>query len=106
MSRTHAFHFHVLGGDGNGNRAVDSPDFTLLANNFGNTGGAPYANGDFNGDGDVNMSDYTIFVNKIGRTVAPLTCDFGDAPEAGTSFPTTSSMPSGRAPPGPRGLDR
>jgi len=87
---THSFLFHVLAGDSSGNALVDFADFAELANNFGTVNGPIYGPGDLNGDGHVIIiSDFFILKDNFNHILTLPTMDFGDAPEAGTSFPTT-----------------
>ena len=55
-------------GDGNGDGSVDPADYTIWANNFGQTGvGTP---GDYNLNLVVDVADYTTWANNFGA-VAP-----------------------------------
>ena len=86
----HTFEFHVRQGDLNGNTRVDAADFGQIGANFDPLPGLRYRNGDANGDGRVDAADFGIVgtnFNPIPLPAIPL--DFGDAPEAGTAFPTT-----------------
>jgi hypothetical protein len=62
------FHFFVLTGDINRDRAVNGTDFAILAGNFGKSG-QTYATGDLNGDGFVNGSDFALLAGNFGRSV-------------------------------------
>ena len=87
LASTYAIEFHVLRGDLDGDAIVNFNDTTPLSVNFGQTGAA-YRPGDGDGDGIVNFNDTTPLSLNFGASLAPLTYDFGDAPETGTSFPT------------------
>ena len=63
--------FFVLAGDANRDRRVNLSDFTILAGNFGRTGGALFSQADFNYDGNVNLSDFTILAGRFGVTLPP-----------------------------------
>ena len=88
LASTYAIEFHVLRGDLDGDAIVNFNDTAPLSVNFGQTGAA-YRDGDSDGDGLVNFNDTTPLSLNFGASLAPLTHDFGDAPETGTSFPTT-----------------
>jgi len=90
LASTHAFEFHVLRGDVSGDGAVNFADYGVVGSNFDPLPGAVYRAGDANGDGAVNFADYGVIganFNPLG--LAALTYDFGDAPQASTSYPTT-----------------
>ena len=89
LARAFAFEFHVLGGDLDGDGFVNFNDTVPLSLNFGQTGGPTYGPGDGDGDGFVNFNDTVPLSLNFGASLAPLTYDFGDAPETGTSFATT-----------------
>ena len=89
LTQTHTFEFHVLSGDLDGDGTVNFNDTGPLSLNFGVTGAAPYTDGDGDGDGDVNFDDTVPLSLNFGSSLTDLTLDFGDAPEAATSFPTT-----------------
>ena len=86
---TFAFEFWKLSGDVNGDAIVNFDDTAPLSLNFGVTGAAPYSDGDADGDGDVNFDDTAPLSLNFGAFLGNLGFDFGDAPEAGTFFPTT-----------------
>ena len=88
LASTYAIEFHVLRGDLDGDAIVNFNDTAPLSVNFGQTGAA-YRPGDGDGDGLVNFNDTAPLSLNFGASLAPLTYDFGDAPETGTSFPTT-----------------
>ena len=88
LASAYAIEFHVLRGDLDGDAIVNFNDTAPLSVNFGQTGAA-YRPGDGDGDGLVNFNDTTPLSLNFGASLAPLTYDFGDAPETGTSFPTT-----------------
>ena len=89
LAATYTTSFHRLPGDTDGDGAVGFGDFGLLASNFNASGGAPYSPGDMDGNGDVGFTDFGILAANFNRSLPALTLDFGDAPESGTSFPTT-----------------
>ena len=88
LAQAFAFEFHVLLGDVDGDGLVNFNDTAPLSLNFGQTGAA-YREGDSDGDGLVNFNDTAPLSLNFGASLAPLDYDFGDAPETGTSFPTT-----------------
>ncbi|MEO1129924.1 MAG: hypothetical protein AAFX05_09505 [Planctomycetota bacterium] len=53
-------------GDVSDDGDVTLVDFTVLAANFGATGGAQRFQGDLDGDGSVALSDFTILANDFG----------------------------------------
>ena len=57
-----------LNGDFNRDRAVNLSDFTILANNFGDTN-TTFTGGDATYDGNVNLSDFTVLANAFGTTL-------------------------------------
>ena len=65
---TASLDFFVLAGDFNRDRSVNLSDFTVLANNFGQSG-RTFSQGDANYDGVVNLSDFTILANRFGTTL-------------------------------------
>ena len=89
LAQAHAIEFHVLRGDINGDGRVNLDDTVPLSLNLGATGMAPYSDGDGDGNGRVNLDDTVPLSLNLGAILAPLSYDFGDAPETGTSFPTT-----------------
>ena len=89
LAATHSFLFHVLAGDSSGNVQVDSADFNDFANHFNTINGPVLGPGDLDGNGNVDFSDFGILANNFNTILTALTMDFGDAPESGTSFPTT-----------------
>ena len=89
LAATFSTLFHVLPGDSSGDAQVGFTDFGDLAGAFNTVGGPAYGPGDMNGDGSVNFGDFGILASNFNRTLAVPAIDFGDAPEAGTSFPTT-----------------
>ena len=88
LAATHSKSFRILPGDSDGDGAVGFGDFGELATNF-NLSGPPYGPGDMDGDGAVGFGDFGILATNFNRSLEALTLDFGDAPESGTSFPTT-----------------
>ena len=89
LAATHATSFHVLPGDSGGDSSVGFGDFGELASNFNATGGSAYRPGDMDGDGGVGFGDFGILASNFNRTLPALELDYGDAPESGTSFPTS-----------------
>ena len=89
LDAIHDFLFHVLAGDSNGNAQVDFGDFSHLANKFNTINGPIYGPGDLDGNGAVNFNDFGILANAFNKVIRAPIMDFGDAFEAGTSFPTT-----------------
>jgi hypothetical protein len=53
---------YAIPGDANLDGTVDGSDFAILANNYGVTSGATWADADFNFDGAVNGTDFGILV--------------------------------------------
>ena len=88
LASTYAIEFHVLAGDLDGDAVVNFNDTVPLSLNFG-ASSTPYRDGDTDGDGVVNFNDTVPLSLNFGTSLAPLTLDFGDAPQTGTSFPTT-----------------
>jgi len=95
LAATHTRPLHVLAGDSSGNAQVDFADFGDLANGF-NTAGPSFGPGDMNGDGNIDFTDFGILANNFNNILPALTLDFGDAPESGTSFPTTRANDGAR----------
>ena len=89
LNSTFAVELWKLSGDLNGDAAVNFDDTAPLSVNFGTTGAAPYSDGDGDGDGDVNFDDTAPLSLNFGASLGALSFDFGDAPEAVTSYPTT-----------------
>ena len=58
----------ALLGDLNDDGTVDFSDLLTLAQNFGQTSGATWAQGDVNGDGAVNFADLLILAQNFGQT--------------------------------------
>ena len=56
------------GGDANLDGDVSFPDFVLLADNFGQTGG--WGQGDFDADGQVQFPDFVILADNYGQVAA------------------------------------
>ena len=77
LATTATLDFFVLAGDFNRDRAVNLSDFTILANNFGQSG-RTFSQGDANYDGVVNLSDFTILANRFGATLPPPASGDGD----------------------------
>jgi hypothetical protein len=67
-----SYAFTVLAGDANGDRTVDSQDYTILLQNLNTGAGKGWANGDFNGDGVVDNTDLQILEANMGQTLPPL----------------------------------
>ena len=89
LAQAVAFEFHVLSGDIDGNGRVNLDDTVPLSLNLGAIGMAPYSDGDGDGNGRVDLDDTVPLSLNLGAILAPLSYDFGDAPETGTSYPTT-----------------
>ena len=89
LAATHAILYHVLAGDSDGDAQVGFSDFGELATNFNVTGGPLLGPGDLDGDGSVGFSDFGILATNFNNSLTAPGLDFGDAPESGTSFPTT-----------------
>ena len=53
-------------GDANGDGRVDFADLLILAQNYGKSAGATFAQGDFNGDGSVGFDDLLILAQNYG----------------------------------------
>ena len=88
LAGTHTITFSKLSGDLTGDAVVNFDDTAPISGNFG-ASGSPYRDGDADGDGDVNFNDTTPVTVNFGVSLGALTYDFGDAPQAGTQFPTT-----------------
>ena len=58
----------TINGDANLNGAVDTSDFTRLANHFGQSA-AGWSDGDFNRDGVVNVLDLNALATHFGQTM-------------------------------------
>ena len=89
LAAPHTMTFLKLAGDLDGNGSVNLDDTVPLSLNLGASGGAPYSDGDADGDGNVNLDDTVPLSLNLGVSLTDLDFDFGDALEAGTSFPTT-----------------
>jgi hypothetical protein len=83
---------HVLAGDSNGDAVVGFPDLFDVQNAF-NATGVVFGPGDLDGDGTVGFDDVTILQTTFNNSLTAPAMDYGDAPESGTSFPTT--LPDG-----------
>ena len=88
MTETMTIEFHILSGDLDGDGFVNFNDTVPISLNFGQTGAA-FRPGDGDGDGIVNFNDTVPLSLNFGASLDPTSYDFGDAPETGTSFPTT-----------------
>jgi hypothetical protein len=64
----YVFSFFFLNADADRNRAVNTGDFNLLAQNFNKTG-MTFGQGDFNYDGRVNALDFNVLAAEYGRTI-------------------------------------
>ena len=89
LAATHSFLFHVLVGDSNGDAGVNFGDYFDLLSHYGTTNGPRFGPGDLGGDGHVNFSDVMLLQRHFGNHVRGPAVDFGDAPQTGTSYPTT-----------------
>ena len=90
LVQTATIEFWKLYGDLNGDGIVNFNDTIPLSSNFG-ASGVPFIEGDSDGDGIANFNDTIPLSLNFGATLAPLSYDYGDAPETATSFPTTLS---------------
>ena len=57
----------LIPGDANGDGQVSFEDFSILQNNYGQTG-KTFGDGDFNGDGQVTFEDFSILQNHYGES--------------------------------------
>jgi hypothetical protein len=67
LASSFTFDFSLLVGDANGDGQVDSSDFMLMSQNFGDTGGASLFQGDVNFDGTVNALDFNTLATNYGQ---------------------------------------
>ncbi|MFT3787194.1 MAG: dockerin type I domain-containing protein [Tepidisphaeraceae bacterium] len=67
LQASSSFDFTLLGGDANGDGAVNFTDLLALASSYGNTA-QTRSQGDFNFDGVVNFSDLLILASHYGST--------------------------------------
>jgi hypothetical protein len=94
--------FWVLGGDINGDRAVNGSDFAILAGNFGKAG-MSHSQGDLNGDGAVNGSDFAILAGNFGRTLPAAPASLVEGVETtGIAQQPVAPVPGGYVDPSPR----
>ncbi|MEM6749506.1 MAG: endonuclease [Planctomycetota bacterium] len=56
----------TFAGDANLDFVVDLLDFDVLAQNFGQVGGAVWGDADFNGDGNVDLLDFDVLAQNFG----------------------------------------
>ncbi|MCG8511301.1 MAG: Ig-like domain-containing protein, partial [Rhodospirillales bacterium] len=75
----------TLAGDYNLDGVVDTDDYMVWRNNFGQTGTNP---ADGNNNGIVDSADYTIWRDNLGATLAPPAAEETLQPEQTTSNPT------------------
>jgi parallel beta-helix repeat protein len=90
MSPTFTAMTHRLSGDVSSDGRVNFGEFVVVSGHFDPTLGEPYRMGDADGDGRVSFLDFAHIganFNPVG--LSPLSLDFGDAPESGSSFATT-----------------
>lgn len=64
-----SFDFFVLVGDLNRDRAVNFDDLLSLAQHYGSSGSATYAQGDVNDDGAVDFDDLLALAQNYGQTL-------------------------------------
>ena len=57
----------LIPGDANGDGTVNSTDFSIMSQHFGQTG-TTRASGDFNGDGITNALDFNILATHFGQS--------------------------------------
>jgi hypothetical protein len=64
------YDFYHLGGDANGDRAVDFNDLVKLAQNYNTTSGdKTYADGDFTFDGNVDFNDLVVLAQRYNTSL-------------------------------------
>jgi autotransporter-associated beta strand protein len=61
---------YVYYGDNDLSGTVDLTDFTYLAANFNNVGGATWLQGDYNYDGNVDLTDFTFLASNFNKSLA------------------------------------
>lgn len=59
-----------LPGDFNGDGVVESADYTILRDSWGQNGLTPFSGADANGDGTVDSHDYHVWRDNFGRASA------------------------------------
>lgn len=69
LSADHVLNFFMLGGDTNGDRAVNFDDLLALARNYNGTG-KTFADGDFDGDGAVGFNDLLVLAKNYNKSLA------------------------------------
>ena len=91
MAEDYTFFFHVLRGDGDGDREVGDGDLDGFVNQFGQRGDALTT--DFNNDGRVNLADFVILRRNFGNTLPAPAPDPAPAPTVApeTSVSSTSA---------------
>jgi subtilisin family serine protease len=62
--------FFLLRGDANRDRTVNFADLVVVAQNYGSSSGATWAQGDFDGDGAVNFNDLVTLAQMYNKTLA------------------------------------
>ena len=67
-----SFPFSVLYGDANGDRTVDSQDYTILEQNLNTGSDNGWGDGDFNGDSVVDAADLQILQANMGQSLPTL----------------------------------
>lgn len=79
LAEDYVFDFYFLNGDLNNDRKVDTRDFNVFVENYGQTLDVYYSIGDFNYDGDIDSLDFTLFTSQYGKSlpaITPLSADF------------------------------
>jgi len=90
MEADYVHDFFFLNGDATRDRKVDTKDFNVLAQNFGNVSGAVFTTGDFNYDGEVDSLDFAKFSSQYGKSLPVPASKAMPAP--GGSFERTISL--------------
>jgi hypothetical protein len=85
--------FFYLGGDANQDRTVGFADLVAVAQNYGKTGEATFAEGDFDGDGGVSFADLVKVAQGYGKTLLPPGGGAAPAAPAPTATPGVDEVP-------------
>ena len=80
-------------GDVDGNRIVTLNDLVILANNYGKSSGATWAEGDIDGNGAVALNDLVILANMYGTRLPEPVADLPAEPVVPPNGATDEARP-------------